>query len=294
MINDLIINFTPTGMIPTKAMTPFVPISVSEIIEDVHEAWEIGITMVHLHARDPVTGDPTYKTKIYGEIISGIRKFAENLIICVSLSGRNYKEIEKRAAPLELKGHLKPDMGSLTLSSLNFNKQASISEPEIIKALAHIMKEKEVAPELEVFDVGMINYARYLQKKKLIAPPYYFNLMFGNVACAQPDPLHVGVMIRDLPDRSYWSIAGIGNYQMMMNSMSIAVGGGVRVGLEDNIWFDRKRTTLARNADLLKRIHTLAEANERMLMPASELRKKLRLQKGSNGHYGLKTNQSLQ
>ena len=127
MINDLIINFTPTGMIPTKAMTPFVPISASEIIEDVHEAWEIGITMVHLHARDPVTGDTTYKAKIYGKIISGIRKFAKNFIICVSLSGRNFKEIEKRAAPLELEGYLKPDMGSLTLSSLNFNKRASIS-----------------------------------------------------------------------------------------------------------------------------------------------------------------------
>lgn len=287
MTNGLIINFTPTGMIPTKAITPFVPISSSEIIEDVHEAWEIGITMVHIHARDPVTGDPTYKANIYAEIISGIRKFANNLIICVSLSGRNFKEIEKRAEPLELNGYLKPDMGSLTLSSINFNKQAIISEPKIIKGLAQIMKEKEVAPELEVFDIGMINYARYLEKKKLIAPPYYFNLLLGNVACAQPDPLHVGVMIRDLPERSFWSIAGIGNFQLMMNSMSIAIGGGVRVGLEDNIWFDRKRTTLARNSDLLKRIHTVAEANERTIMPASELRYKLNLQKGSDGHYGL-------
>lgn len=290
MTNGLIINFTPTGMIPTKAITPFVPISSTEIIEDVHEAWEIGITMVHIHARDPVTGDPTYKANIYAEIISGIRKFAKNLIICVSLSGRNFKEIEKRAEPLELNGYLKPDMGSLTLSSLNFNKQASISEPKIIKGLAQIMKEKEVAPELEVFDIGMINYARYLEKKKLIAPPYYFNLLLGNVACAQPDPLHVGVMIRDLPERSFWSIAGIGNFQLMMNSMSIAIGGGVRVGLEDNIWFDKKRTTLARNSDLLKRIHTVAEANERPIMPASELRYKLNLQKGSDGNYGLNPN----
>ena len=70
---DLILNFAPTGMIPTKAMTPYVPITVQEIVEDVHEAFEIGITMVHLHARDEKTGEPTYKAEVYGDIIAGIR-----------------------------------------------------------------------------------------------------------------------------------------------------------------------------------------------------------------------------
>ena len=101
---DLIINFTPTGMIPTKEMTPHVPVSVSEIIEDVHHAWEMGITMVHLHARDEKSGKPTYQQEIYGRIIEGIRKHTKELIICVSLSGRGIKEFKHRASPLQLAG----------------------------------------------------------------------------------------------------------------------------------------------------------------------------------------------
>ena len=287
MAEKLIINFAPTGMIPTKEMTPYVPVTVSEIVEDVHEACEIGITMVHIHARDPQTEEPTYKAEIYADIISGIRKFAPDLIICVSLSGRTYKEFEKRAEPLKLDGDLKPDMGSLTLSSLNFNKQASINTPDMIQALAEEMKKRNVMPELEAFDAGMINYARYLEKRKLISPPYYFNLLLGNIACAQADLLHAGIMIRDLPLQSYWGIAGIGEYQLVMNSVAIAMGGGVRVGLEDNIYYDQKRTKLARNADLIRRIHIIAEANERPIMSSKELRKKMNLEEG-NGKYGRK------
>jgi uncharacterized protein (DUF849 family) len=287
-LNDkLIINFTPTGMIPTKEMTPFVPVTVSEIVEDVHEAWEIGITMVHLHGREASTGKPTYRAEVYGDIIAGIRKFAPDLVLCVSLSGRNFQEFEKRAEPLELDGALKPDMGSLTLSSLNFNKQASVNAPDMIKALARRMKERSIKPELEVFDVGMINYARYLARKELIAPPYYFNLLLGNIACAQADLLHAGLMIRDLPPESLWSLAGIGDYQVKMNSVAIVAGGGVRVGLEDNIWYDQARTRLARNADLLKRIHTLAEAHERALMSSAEFRNLVDLEEG-NGRYGVR------
>ena len=81
MQEKLIINFTPTGMIPTKTMTPYVPINVQEIVEDVLGASELGITMVHLHARDPISGEPTYKKEIYGEIIEGIRKHDPELVI---------------------------------------------------------------------------------------------------------------------------------------------------------------------------------------------------------------------
>ncbi|UCD51577.1 MAG: 3-keto-5-aminohexanoate cleavage protein [Phycisphaerales bacterium] len=282
---DLIINFTPTGMIPTKAMTPYVPISVQEIIEDVHRAVEIGITMVHLHARDEATGEPSYEAATYEKIIAGIRSFSQDLVICVSLSGRNFKGLEQRSEVLRLDGDVKPDMGSLTLSSLNFNKVASVNAPDMVQALAREMKARGIAPELEAFDAGMINYARYLEKKQLISAPFYFNLLLGNIACAQADLLHAGIMIRDLPLRSYWSLAGIGDFQVPMNSVAIAMGGGVRVGLEDNIYYDRGRTRLATNADLLRRVHTIAEANERSLMTSAVLRRKLELEAG-NGRYG--------
>ena len=285
MAEKLIINFTPTGMIPTKQMTPHVPVDVPEIIEDVLRVSEIGITMVHLHAREADTGNPTYKKEIYGRIIEGIRKYAPDLVICVSLSGRNFSEFEKRSEPLFLEGALKPDMGSLTLSSLNFNATASSNSPQMIQDLSRTMLEHGIVPELEAFDIGMINYAKYLEKKGLIEPPYYFNLILGNIACAQANLLNAGIMINDLPDQSLWSLAGIGNSQLKMNSIGIAMGGGVRVGIEDNIWYDVNRTQLASNEALIKRIQTIAGANEREVMSPMEFRTKMNLQteKGSYG-----------
>src|SRR4030042_124654 len=96
---NLIINFVPTGMIPSKKMSPYVPVSAQEIIEDVQQAVEVGITVVHLHARDERTGEPTYKAKKYEKIISGIHKFSKDLIIAVSLSGRIFKVFEELAIP---------------------------------------------------------------------------------------------------------------------------------------------------------------------------------------------------
>ncbi|HQK68439.1 MAG TPA: 3-keto-5-aminohexanoate cleavage protein [Bacteroidales bacterium] len=285
MEQNLIIDFTPTGMIPVKSMNPYVPVRVNEIIEDVREAWKLGITKVHLHARDPLTENPAWKKEVYGEIISGIREFAPGLVICVSLSGRTFHKFEERSDALDLEGPLKPDMGSLTLSSLNFNKIASMNTPDMIRDLAAKMKQLGIVPELEAFDAGMINYAKYLIRKELLTAPYYFNLLLGNIACAQADLLHAGIMIRDLPENSLWSLAGIGEEQLKMNSVSIAIGGGVRVGLEDNIWYDASRTVPARNLDLLKRIHLLAEANERKVMTSAEFRLRMNMAEG-NGKYG--------
>jgi len=167
--NQIIVNFTPTGMIPTKSLTPHVPVSPTEIIEQVQMAWETGITMVHLHARDPHTQEPTYKADTVAAIISGIRSYAPELVLCVSTSGRTFNNFEHRSEVLELDGTCKPDMASLTLSSLNFNKIASINAPDMIQQLAQRMNERKIKPELEAFDIGMINYAKYLIKKNILS-----------------------------------------------------------------------------------------------------------------------------
>ena len=260
MKDKFILNFTPTGMIPTRDMTPEVPLSPEEIVDQVLEVADLGVNMVHLHAREIETGLPTYKKELYSEIIGGIRKKNRALVLCVSTSGRDFNEFEKRSEVLELKGELKPDFGSLTLSSLNFNKQASVNAPQMIKDLARKMLINKIRPEMEAFDLGMINYAKYLIRKELITPPYYFNLILGNIACAQADMLGLGLMIRELPEGSIWSVGGIGDSQLGMNAMSLVAGGGIRVGLEDNIWFDKDRTKLATNRDLIERILVIAEA----------------------------------
>jgi uncharacterized protein (DUF849 family) len=275
--NRFVVNLTPTGMIPTRAMSPHVPLTPAQIVDDVVSCLQIGVTSVHLHARDE-RGLPTWKPEIYATIIDGIRNQAPDLVIGVSCSGRDVNEFEKRSAVLDLRGDLKPDMASLTLSSLNFNKQTSVNTPQMIQDLAKKMADRGIKPELEVFDIGMINYSRYLAKKRLIEPPFAFNLILGNIACAQADILHAGIMLRELPPDSLFNIGGIGGWQLKMNILAVLEGGGARVGLEDNIYFDERRTKLATNAALVDRIVHLAGALNRTVMKPSELRSKLQLQ----------------
>ncbi|MBN1367017.1 MAG: 3-keto-5-aminohexanoate cleavage protein [Dehalococcoidales bacterium] len=277
MNNKFILNFTPTGIIPTKKMTPYVPVSPDEIINDVITAANLGANMVHLHARDPKTGKPVYQKEVYAEIIRGIKRKYKNLVVCVSTSGRVFHDFKKRSDCLQLEGDLKPDFASLTLSSLNFNKEASINSPQIIQELARLMLEKGIRPEMEVFDLGMINYARYLIGKGLIKPPYYFSIILGNIACAQADITHLGLMIKELPEGSLWSVGGVGNSQLAMNIMALTAGGGVRIGLEDNIWYDTERTRLATNHDLVKRVLTIAGAMGKQPLDIEETRNLLGL-----------------
>jgi uncharacterized protein (DUF849 family) len=134
------------------------------------------------------------------------------------------------------------------------------------------MMELNIKPELEAFDVGMINYAKYLASKELIKPPFYFNLILGNIACAQATPLSLGYMLSELPPDSIWSAGGVGDSQLKINTAAIAFGGGVRVGLEDNIWYDSKRTKLASNIHLLNRIREISQLLGKEIMKPQELR----------------------
>lgn len=285
-VEDLIVSLTPTGMVPTKEMTSYVPITPEEIA---HEVCSLlgSITMVHIHARDE-RGQPTHEAPVYGDIIGRIRNVSKDLIICVSLSGRSVQDIEKRAGPiLKLDGDLKPDMGSLTLSSLNFVGQASMNSPVAVKALAAYMKDHGVMPELEAFDVGMINYGKYLIEKGFIKGPRYWNLFLGNIASAQMDLAHAGLMLRDLPAGDAWSFGGIGDAQLPANAIAIAMGGGVRVGLEDSIyWIKGDRETLASNTMLVTRVRAMGLTHGRSVMPPATARRLLGLEPGG-GRYGV-------
>lgn len=265
---SLVINLCPTGMIPTKNLTPHVPVHPKEIIEQVHECYEIGITIAHLHARDH-SEKPTWKKSVYQEIFEGVRKHCPDLIICGSTSGRNFPEFEKRSEVIELK----PDMCSLTLSSLNFVNQASLNEPSMIKNLLVKMNEYGVHPELECFDLGMINYGNFLIKKGLAKGPYYFNLLFGNIAGMQPVETHFNAAL-DSINKDHWvGIAGIGNFQLPSCSWGIKNGLGVRIGIEDNIWFNKEQKELNTNVKLVKFAHRIMEQEGKNWMRPAEFGK---------------------
>ncbi len=275
-MNKLILNLTPTGMIPTRAMTPHVPITPAEIAKDVTACVPFGVSMVHLHARDEA-GVPTYHKAIYGDILGRIRAAHPDLVLVVSTSGRNFPEFSQRSEVLDLEDGLRPDMASLTLSSLNFPVTASVNSPDMIQRLAGRMQEKGIKPELEVFDLGMANYAHYLIHKGLITPPYFFNIILGNVASAQAKLQHLGLIVSELPPDSIWSVGGIGEAQLAMNTVGITCAHGVRVGLEDNIFFSGDRSVLASNVTLLERVRKIADAFGRPVASPAEVRSLLAL-----------------
>lgn len=260
-----IINFTPTGTQTTKENS-FAPLTPNEIIEEVHNAYELGITVTHIHARDPKDLSNTYKKEVYRDIIEGIRKHCPDLSICVSLTGRLHPELEKRSEVLELY----PDMGSLTMSSLNFPKAASVNEPEMILKLIQKMDEYGVIPEIECFDSGMLNYTNYLISKNILKGPHYINIILGNIYNAQSDISSISSIVNNLPKNSMTCLGGIGKEQLKCNTMGLLYFDGLRVGLEDNLYYrDKEKTT---NIDLLKRIHRIMGELDVNLMTPSEFR----------------------
>ena len=272
----LIINLAPTGMVPTRAMSPHVPLSHQEIVEDVARCLELGVQMVHLHARDAQgvqTGDP----EPYGRLIEAIRKLpgGREALLCVTTSGRLDPGFEARARVLELDGDMKPDMASLTLSSLNFAQSSAVNAPDTIRQLAQRMQLRGIAPELEIFDLGMANFVRVLVKEGLVQAPLYVNVLLGNIAGAQADPLHLAAILAALPPECVVSVAGLGRSQLAANSLGLVLADGVRTGLEDNLWFDHARQVPACNAALVERLLRIAGDLERAPLTRTELREQL-------------------
>ena len=265
------ISFCPTGMVPQKSDTPHIPISPEEIAEQVNLVAQIGITSVHLHARDD-EGLPEYRRARFEKTIELIKNSNPDLVICVTTSGRTNPEFEKRADALDISGDLKPDMASLTPASMNFAKSASVNAPDMVFMLAQRMFDRGIKPEFEIFDTGMINYAKYLIEKGLAKPPFIFNILLGGIATAQAQLLELGLMVERLPQNSTWLGAGIGQAQLPANILSLAAGGGIRVGLEDNIHLDSKKKVLATNLELIQRIVSVSSAMGKSVMTPNEFR----------------------
>jgi uncharacterized protein (DUF849 family) len=264
----------PTGMVPMRAMTPHVPLTPEEIARDVADAASIGITSVHLHARDE-DGAPTWRRDVYERLVGAVRERTPEVLINVSTSGRTWADLERRADSLALDGDLAPDFASLTPSSLNFLTSASVNPPDVVRGLVRIMRERGIVPEFELFDLGMINMMRRLIAEELATEPVLVNLFFGNLAGLQPTPLELGVALERLPAGTVWSGAGLGDYQGVAHLLAMASGGGVRTGLEDSLHPHGTRDRLATNAELVEQAHGMLAVLGRPVMTPAQLRERL-------------------
>jgi len=272
LADKLIVNVALTGMIPQKEDNPAVPYSPKEIAEDIKRCYDLGATIFHVHARSS-DGLPTYKIDRYREIAEKIRSSCPDVIFCVTTSGRLYNEFEKRSQVLDLLDPMKPEMASLTLGSMNFAQQASVNTPEMIQALLKKMNDRRICPELEVFDMGMIDYAKWLIKSELLKRPLYFNLLLGSLGTMQATPLNLAMMVNSLPEGATWAATGIGSSQFQINALAITMGGHVRVGLEDSLFMDAGKKDLATNPRLVERLVGLARMVGREPASTEETRK---------------------
>lgn len=254
--NKLIINAALTGMVPSRADSPFVPITPDEIKADARRCRDAGAAILHLHARD-TSGEATYRKDVYNEVLAGVREVCPDVILCVSTSGRTHKQFEQRSEVLQI-GYPKPEMASLTLGSMNFARKESVNSPEMIQSLALEMQARGIVPEWECFEIGMVEYSHHLIKREILRPPYYCNILLGNLGTLSATRANAEAAVRALPDGVTWALAGIGRYQTAANEMAIEMGGHVRVGLEDNLWFDDQRTEAATNAALIERVADIA------------------------------------
>lgn len=270
----LIIKLAPTGMIPTKNDTPYVPITPKEIADDTYKAYKLGTSVVHVHARDE-QGKPTHDKEIFKEIFEEIRKKCPDIIICATTSGRTDPQVEHRSEVLDLNS----EMASLTVGSLNFPKYPSVNSPETIKYLAMMMEKKDILPELEIFEAGFINAAQYLERKGYLNSPLHFNLLLGSLGTIPADLKDLVYLVDSLPQGSTWSATGIGRFQTQINIAAILMGGHVRVGIEDSIYYNYPSKELATNENLVKRIVKIAKEVGREIATPAEAREILGLKK---------------
>ena len=274
--SPLIINLALTGMVPRRKDNPNTPISPDEIAADVERCFKAGARVFHIHAR-AADEEPTYHCEVFAETIRKIKRTTPDAILCVTTSGRLYKSFEERGDCLNLSDEIKPELASLTLGSLNFPKQASINEPEMITKLAARMLERGIVPELEIFDFGMLDYAHYLIGRGLLKPPFVFNLLLGSLGTLAATPLNLALLVERLPAGAYWNAAGIGRFQYPMNALAVAMGGNVRTGLEDNLYLDAEKRALASNEQLVQRIITYTQALGRPVATPEQARQMLGL-----------------
>ncbi len=258
----LIVNLCPTGMVPRTRDAPALPVTPAAIAADAARCRDAGASIVHLHARDD-DEEPTWRPERFAEVVAAVVDAAPEVVVCVTTSGRTWPDVERRAAVLDLDGPLRPELASLTLGSNNFTTGPSVNAPDTIAALAERMAERGVVPELEAFEPGMAAYARYLAARGVLRPPFYMNLLLGSLGTAELSAASLAAFLAAVPEGTVWSLGGIGRFALAAQALGIALGGHVRVGMEDSPHLENRTRTPATNARLVERVVRLAREHGR-------------------------------
>ena len=288
---DVVVTCAVTGAGDTEGKSPHVPVTPRDIAAAAIEAAKAGAAIVHIHVRDPETGKGSRDPKLFKEVVDRVRDSETDVVINLTagMGGDWVPSKEDPAMPgpgtdmisaEERLVHVLeclPEICSLDCGTLNFGNgnEIYISTPPMLREMAAITKDWGVKPELEVFELGHIRFATQMIREGLIAEPPMFQICLGIPWGADQSVDTMKAMKDHLPHGANWAGFGISRMQMPMAATAVAMGGNVRVGLEDNIYLDRG--ILATNGQLVTRaVEILERMGARALNP-QEARNKLRL-----------------
>jgi 3-keto-5-aminohexanoate cleavage enzyme len=279
MAEKIIITAAVTGSTPTRELNPAIPYSPQEIAQSAIECWRAGAAIAHIHVRDPQTGAPELKLELFREVVDRIRSECDILVNLTTsglhLSGQAADAanvIEKRLAPVTLR----PDICSLDIGSVNIRDRVFLNPPGWGKVAAKRMRAYGVKPEIEVFDTGHLYQAVDLIERGLIDEPPWIQLCMGVKWGIAATPENLLFVKGKLPPGTRWSVLGVGRAQLPMITLGILLGGGIRVGFEDNLYL--RRGVLAKsNAELVELAVGLVHHLQREIATPGEARDMLRI-----------------
>ncbi|MDL2209621.1 3-keto-5-aminohexanoate cleavage protein [Desulfovibrio sp. OttesenSCG-928-O18] len=271
MSNKLIITVATTGSITTRENHPDLPLHPKEIAQSVYECYQAGAAMAHVHVRDDA-GKPSMAMDKFAETVGLIREKCPIIINMTSSGGRGLVLTdEDRIDPIVA---LKPEMCSLDCGSVNFGDRIFENHPHFLQKLATRAREAGVKPEIECFDVSMIENGKRMFKEGFLDGPMHFQFVMG-VRGGMPATIeNLMFMKSKLPSDATWSVIGVGSGHMPLMVTAMMEGGHVRVGMEDNVFY--KKGVLAKsNAQFVERTVRLAAEFDRPVATVDEARKML-------------------
>jgi len=291
MNHEVILTCAVTGAGDTTGKSRFVPVTPEEIATAAIEAAKAGASCAHIHVRDPATGKGSRDPALFREVVDRVRDSGTDVVINLTAGmGGDWAPSEADWAmpgpgtdmigPDERLVHVKdcmPEICSLDCGTLNFGNDHTIyiSTPPILRRMAALTRDWGVKPELEVFDLGHIRFAKAMIAEGLLADPPMFQLCLGIPWGADQTVETMAAMKAQLPPGASWASFGISRMQMPMAAAAVALGGNVRVGLEDNLFLDRG--VLASNAQLVERAREIVERMGARVLTPQEARNRLRL-----------------
>lgn len=264
-VDKLIITVAPVGAETSRQDNPKLPLTPQEIAEEAVCCAEKGASLIHIHVRDQ-DGNATQSKAVFQETIRLIRK-QSNIIIQTSTGGASWMTAEERLQPVELQ----PEMATLTTGTVNFGEEIFSNPMPAVETFAQAMVKQGVKPEIEVFEVGMIQNALSLVKKGILQLPLHFDFVMGVPGGIPGEARHLVHMVESLPPGCTWTVAGIGRCELPLALMAIVMGGHVRVGFEDNVYY-AKGVLADSNAQLVERVARIAGELGRQVATLDEAR----------------------